>query len=106
MLLFTLVIIFLIAVTQSILLYMATKKLLQFDDVFAGIYPELLKYSQDLKRMASGDLNGIMVDHPEIAAFHKRNMTALKTVESIVDSVTKMMPRRPKLPELPRPDME
>lgn len=88
------------------LLYRATQRLLQFDDIFQSIHPVLSEYSDDLKRMSSGDLDGILVDHPEILAFHRRNLAARVAVESIVDSVTKTRPERKKKPRLPRPDME
>lgn len=103
-----LVIIFLLLLVAalSILLVRATKRLLQFDDIWQGILPELESYSADLARMASADLDGILVDHPEVLTFHKRNLRAKKVIESILDSVTQMTPERKKPPALPRPDME
>lgn len=88
------------------LLVRASRRLIQFDDVFQGIMPVLEQYSDDLARMSSADLDGILVDHPEILAFHRRNLVAKTAIESIVDSVSRMTPKRPKAPELPRPDME
>jgi len=93
-------------VMAALLIVRAVRRLLQYDDIFQGILPELTKYSEDLSRMSSADLDGIMVDHPEVLAFHKRNQRALKTVKSIVDSVTKIVPERKKPSALPRPDVE
>lgn len=86
--------------------FRAFRRLLQFDDIFQGIMPVLDSYSKDLEEMSSADLDGILTDHPEILAFHRRNLAAKRDIESVVDSVTKMGPERREAPALPRPDME
>lgn len=82
------------------------QRLMQYDDILQEILPILEDYGADLTEMSSGNLTGALVDHPEILAFHKRNIAARHAVESIVDSVTRMTPERKKTPVLPRPDME
>lgn len=88
------------------LLFRASRRLLQYDDIFQNILPVLEEYDQDLVEMTSADLDGILADHPEVRAFHVRNMAARRAIESIVDSVTKLAPERKEALALPRPDME
>lgn len=90
-------------VVAIVLLVRAARRLLQFDDIWQAIIPELEDYSIDLKGMSSGD---ILIDHPEIEMFHKRNVRALQSLESILDSVKSVRPKREKPPVLPRPVWE
>lgn len=84
------------------------RRLFEFDEIFQEILPPLIAYGNDLKEMSSADLDGILVDHPEVLRFHKRNLQARQEIESVIDSVTNIAPPRPKArtPELPKPDME
>ena len=95
-----------VAIGLGFLLARATRRLIQYDDIFQGILPVFESYAADLERMSSGHLDGILVDHPEVLNFHRRNRLAKQQFESIVDSVTKLVPERKRPPELPRPDME
>jgi predicted TIM-barrel enzyme len=106
MLIVLLVIVSVIAVLEGALLFRASKRLLQFDDVFQMILPVLEDYAADLKKMSSGNLDGVLVDNPEVLAFHKTNQAHKVAIESIVDSVTKMNPPRAKTPRLPKPEWE
>lgn len=91
---------------QGYLLYRASVRLLQFDDVFQGIAPILSGYADDLVGMSSANIDGILVDHPEVAAFHRRNIAAQREIASLIESVIALTPRRPSKPALPRPDTE
>ncbi len=93
-------------VMAVVLLQRAVRRLIQYDDIFQAIMPVLAEYSSDLERMSSADLDGILVDHPEVLNFHRRNRLAKQQVESLVDSITKLVPERKKAQELPRPDVE
>ncbi len=93
----------LINVGMGLLLFRATRRLLQFDDIWRSILPELQSYTIDLKKMASGD---VLQDHPEVVKFHRRNLRALKALESIVDSIVNEQPAVPPQPALPRPEAE
>lgn len=106
MLIFLLATFVVISLVEGALLVRASKRLLQFDEVLQGIVPVLDSYSEDLKRMSSAEMDGILVDHPEVLTLHKRNQAHKKAIESVVDSVTKLTPARPKAPKLPRPDWE
>lgn len=91
---------------ETALLVWATRRLIQYDDIFQSILPVLEEYGKDLEKMSSADLDGILVDHPEVLRFHRRNRIAKQQIESLVDSVTKLAPERKPPPELPRPDVE
>ncbi len=98
-----LVILLLISILEGILLARAAKRLLQFDEILQEITPELESYAEDLQQFVKGE---ILLDHPEVAAFHRRNLRALHTVESIRDSVVNARPAKKKPVALPRPDVE
>jgi hypothetical protein len=95
-----------LAVGEGYLLYRATRSLLRFDDIFQGLIPILDEYSTDLTRMTSANIDGILVDHPEVARFHARNMRARVSIQQTLDSIMSVTPRRKKKTELPRPDVE
>lgn len=99
---------FIIAGVEALLLLRASRRLLQFDDLFQQTVGVLDVYSSDLVRMSSADLDGILVDHPEVEAFHRRNMSARREIQGILEALVAVSPRRPKrpVPELPRPDVE
>lgn len=108
MIYFIALVLFVIALIESWLLFRASRRLLQFDDLFQQTVGVLDSYSSDLGRMSSADLDGILVDHPEVTAFHKRNMSARRDIQGALEMLTAVSPRRAKRPskELPRPDME
>ncbi len=95
-----------LAIVLGYLLYRASRAVLMFDDVLQGIVPVLEEYGRDLERMASADIGGILIDHPEVSAFHARNMRALASIHGIFESVASMVPKRRPVPVLPRPDVE
>lgn len=80
----------------------AVKRLLQFDMIWEQIMPVLFTYSEDLRKMLSADL---LVDNPEVLAFHKRNMRALLELDEITRIVQTTTPAKEKS-KLPRPDSE
>lgn len=92
-------------VTCAYLLRKATLRLLQFDMIWDMVTGDLLEYERDLRRMSSGDL---LVDHPEVLAFHRRNQAALRAVSEglrqIVDARGVQPPGPPEV--LPRPEVE
>ncbi len=95
-----LVLLTLIASGGWYLFYRTAAALFKFDAAWTGLMKELQTYSIDLKRMASGDL---LTDHPEVLAFHKRNMGVLEAIERVVaDAKIEPVGQR----QLPRPDVE
>ena len=97
---------FLLICGLGFLLYRASRALLQFDSLFQGIVETLEGYSDDLTKMSSADIAGVLADHPEVAAFHMRNMRARADVRAHLEEVRKSRPSRRKAPTLPRPDAE
>lgn len=96
----------LVILGQGYLLYRGATRLLQFDELFQRVAMTLEDYSEDLVRMTSADIDGILTDHPEVKAFHLRNMGARRDIRLALEDVTRHTPRRRKAPALPRPDME
>lgn len=88
------------------ILVRATRRLIEYDDLWQAILPVLQDYGDDLAKMSSANLDGILVDHPEVLNFHRRNRLAKQQIESLVGSIVKLVPEREKAPALPRPDME
>lgn len=86
-----------------LLLVRASRRLLQFDSIWQQIMPVLFGYSEDLRRMVSTDL---LVDNPEVVAFHKRNVRLLLELDEITRAVQATAPPKEKKSRLPRPDME
>lgn len=80
----------------------AIRRLLQFDMIWEQIMPVLFTYSEDLRKMLSADL---LVDNPEVLAFHRRNVRALLELDEITRVVQTTTPTKEKS-RLPRPDME
>ena len=67
------------------------KRLLQFDSIFESIVQVLVDYGVDLRKVLSG---GFLQDHPDIVAFHKRNLKALTEIETIVKDLEQVKPRQ------------
>lgn len=101
-------ILLLVAVAEAWLLIRASRRLLQFDDLFQRTVDVLDSYSSDLTRMVSADIDGILADHPEVESFHRRNMSVRHDIGVILEMLTAVTPRRPKRPDakFPRPDLE
>lgn len=100
------VLLFVLLLTQTVtavLLFRATKRLLDFDFIWNSIVEELITYEEDLEKMSSGD---ILIDNPDVMAFHKRNRKALRAVSAAVKSVVETRAPRPAKPVLPRPEVE
>lgn len=85
------------------LLVRAARRLLQFDSIWTQIMPVLFEYGEDLRKMVSADL---LVDNPEVLAFHRRNLRTLGELDAITRSVSSVAAKRDKKAALPRPDME
>lgn len=85
------------------LLVKAIRRLLQFDSIWTQIMPVLFGYGEDLRKMVSADL---LVDNPEVLAFHKRNLRTLSELDAVVRTVSSVVAKREKKAALPRPDME
>lgn len=83
------------------LLIRATRRLLEFDELWQQILPVLLGYADDLRKMLSLDL---LTDNPEVVAFHKRNLRMLSEIDEIAKSVRSVAPQRI-VGNLPRPDV-
>jgi hypothetical protein len=89
----------LLSVALGFACYRLAVRLLQFDEVFSSISPVLQMYGEELLKMSKGDL---LIDHPEVRAFHQLNVGMLKSLEFLTNSVTSVKPK-PKKPALPRP---
>jgi len=93
------------SVGVTFLLLRALKRLLQFDSIFEAVYPTLVDYAIDLKRLVSRE--GVLLDHPEVQNFHRRNLKALLDVEHIASSIIETRPKAPRpKSKLPKPDVE
>lgn len=83
------------------LFYRSAKIALGFDEFFQEVFGILSSYSEDLAKMTNGDL---LLDHPEVRAFHKRNLLALQQINAVLDEIKKGRQEAPK--EIgPRPDV-
>lgn len=79
----------------------SVKRLFQFDNMWTSVTDTLQEYQGDLGKMLSGE---ILVDHPEVAAFHRRNTRALQDITGLVDGSRELGPQTKKEP-LPRPEV-
>ena len=93
----------LLNVVAGVLLARAAMRLFQYDDICRNILPILEDYSEDLTKLAKGDL---LIDNPEVLAFHRRNLQAVKDLDATVGSVLSVVPPRPKKPVGSRPVVE
>lgn len=84
------------------LFYRSARVMFEFDQLFGDLTTVLMTYSDDLARMSKGDL---LLDHPEVRAFHKRNLLALQEINAVLDNVKKGRLEAPK-ENLPRPVVE
>lgn len=102
MLLFVLASLELIVIVMlSFVVVRFSKRLLQYDDLVDAISEPMMSYAADLKRMSSGDL---LIDNPEVLAFHRRNLEMLSEIESVTWSVTNG--RRVRTPKSNPPSVE
>lgn len=84
------------------LFYRSVNVMFNFDQLFGEVTDVLQRYAVDLAKMSKGDL---LIDHPEVRAFHKRNLVALEEINAVLEEVKKGRHEGPK--ELsPRPDVE
>jgi hypothetical protein len=84
------------------LFYRSVKIALGFDEFFQAVFGVLSSYSVDLAKMSKGDL---LLDHPEVRAFHRRNLLALQEINAVLEDIKQGRPEAPK-ENLPRPDVE
>lgn len=84
------------------LLVRASRRLLQFDDLWERAAGVLFDYSDDLQVMLSSDL---LTDNPEVLAFHRRNKAALEQLRVAAESFGGRRRGDPG-PAGPRPDAE
>ena len=83
------------------LFYRSAKIAFGFDEFFQSVFTILSTYSEDLTRMSKGDL---LLDHPEVRAFHKRNLQTLQEINVVLDEIKQGRSEAPK--EIgPRPDV-
>lgn len=89
------------------LLVRASRRLLQFDDLLQETLHVLDRYSDDLLKMTSGNIDGTLVDNPEVMGFHARNVRTRLEIQGAVDAISTVSPRRRNVDvNLPRPDVE
>ena len=101
-----LILVSLLACLLLFLLYRAAIRLLQFDTLLQAVMEIIDSYSIDLAKMSSGEIDGILAEHPEIRMFHLRNVRAKADIQKALSDIARETPRRRKAPALPRPDME
>lgn len=80
----------------TFLLIRATRRLLEFDELWDDVTTVLIAYESDLRVMSSGDLSEVAMDHPEIITFHRRNLRALSDIEKITRSLKARKPAEQK----------
>lgn len=83
------------------LFYRSVKVMFEFDQILGEVGSVLSSYSQDLEKLSSGDL---LLDHPEVRAFHKRNLLAVQEINTVVEEIKRGRPETPR-EMLPRPDV-
>lgn len=90
-------------VATAFVLIRMSKRLIQFDIIFERIGPVLAEYSMDLTKMTN---SGLLIDHPEVRTFHRRNIEALQSLKDITLEVTDGKPIPPKESIGKRPEVE
>lgn len=83
------------------LFYRSARVMFNFDQVLGEVGRILGSYAVDLAKLSSGDL---LLDHPEVRAFHKRNILALEEINAVIDDIKQGRPEGPR-ETLPRPDV-
>lgn len=90
-----------VAATGWYLFYRSVRVMFSFDQILGEVARVLSSYSQDLEKLSSGDL---LLDHPEVRAFHRRNILVIEEINTVVEEIKKGRPETPK-EMLPRPDV-
>lgn len=102
MIIFLTIVFALAAIGEGFLLVRASKRLLQFDELFNLILEPMRSYSDVLRRVTKSE--GILHDHPEVLDFHRANMELLQRIDQAVISIQEARPKKKKKEELPRPE--
>ncbi len=87
---------------ETFLLVRASRRLLQFDEIFQMIIEPMQEYSNALRKIASAE--GLLHDHPEVVEFHRANMNLLAHIDAAVRAVREERPEKKKREQLPRPE--
>lgn len=84
-----------LCIFEGALLWKASGRLLRQDSALESAADTLTEYGEDLRKMASG---GVLASHPEVVAFHRRNVEALKglltAIGRIEDARTMRVPSK------------
>lgn len=94
-----------VCVVLAEMLIKASKRLLQFDEIFSNCVDILTDYHNDLSQIVKSDMTGLLASSNEVASLHKRNMQAIVELDYIVSDITKITPRKEKQ-KLPVPVVE
>lgn len=74
------------------LLYRATQKLFEFDNIFQRIIDPMKLYREELNKIATAE--GLLHDHPEVIAFHRANARMLQNIEAAIAEVIQTRPTK------------
>lgn len=75
----------------SFLLWRATSRLLEFDELLRTIVDPMQEYAEELRKIATAE--GILHDHPEVIAFHRANMKMLRSIDAAIVSLRETQPQ-------------
>lgn len=81
----------LLNVSFFLLLFRASKRLLQFDLLLGQVAQTLFDYGTDIRNVVK---EGVLQDHPEIVSFHRRNVRALAEIDAAVKTLEQVKPRK------------
>lgn len=99
-----LVVVFAMLLTvETLLLIRASRRMLDFDELFQQILQPMQEYSAELKKISTAE--GILHDHPEVLAFHRANMAMLQKMDASIKIIQEAKPQKKK-EKLPRPEAE
>jgi cell fate (sporulation/competence/biofilm development) regulator YlbF (YheA/YmcA/DUF963 family) len=86
-----------------LLLVRASRRMLDFDELFQQILTPMQEYSAELKKISTAE--GLLHDHPEVLAFHRANMRMLQKMDAAIKIIQEAKPQKKK-EKLPRPEAE
>lgn len=89
----------LIAGGLGALLLRATRRLLEFDELFRVIIDPMQEYQDELSKIAKAE--GLLTDHPEVIAFHRANVIMLAKIESALKTLKEGRPEQTEVKGLP-----
>lgn len=83
--------------TATFFLIRASKRLLEFDELFQVIIDPMEEYAAALRKITTAE--GLLHDHPEVLAFHRANMDLLRKIDLAITSVKENRPLKQEEPK-------